>query len=82
VKAGPGHGFRGEPARQPEAGSAKPLVSRANPFLFQAETPSSSCINHKWQAATMPFRGAENADLSARRGMLASPRQACETGGN
>jgi hypothetical protein len=30
----------------------------------------------------MPFRGAENANLSATRGMLASPQQACETGGN
>jgi hypothetical protein len=57
-------------------------MSRANPFLFQAEIPLSSCINHKRQAATMPFRGAENADLSARRGMLASLRRACDTGRN
>jgi hypothetical protein len=41
-------------------------MSRANSFLFQAEIPSPGSINHKWLAATMPFRGAEKADLSAR----------------
>jgi hypothetical protein len=48
VKAHPRHGFCRQPPRQPKAGSTKPFMSRANPFLFQAKIPLSSCINHKW----------------------------------
>jgi ABC-type branched-subunit amino acid transport system substrate-binding protein len=79
VKPRARHGLRSEPARQSKAGSAKSRMSRTNSFLFQGTFPLRTSINHKRQAATMPFRGAENADLSARRGMLASLRQACDT---
>jgi hypothetical protein len=81
MKAGARHRLRGQPARQMKSGSAKLRMSRANPFLFQTRIPLPGCINHKWQAATMPFRGVENADLSATLGMLASLRGACETSG-
>jgi hypothetical protein len=66
MKACAAHGLRRKPLRQTESGLSKPWMSRANSFLFQAEIPSPGSINHKWLAATMPFRGAEKADLNAR----------------
>src|ERR1700743_3140523 len=60
---------------------AAPSLGCRGPIRLCSMSAINGSINHKWPKATMPFRGAENVDLSATADMLASWLRPCETCG-